>query len=160
MEIRFAKPDDVSGILSLLRQVGQVHRDGRPDIFRAGAQKYSPSQVLTMLNQAHTPIFVAVDGQEVAGYCFCQLLNYEKDPVISNHKTLYIDDLCVDEGKRGQHIGKTIYDHVCRFAKEQGCYNITLNVWTCNPGAVKFYQSMGMMPQKLTMERVLDAEEK
>ena len=160
MEIRFAKPDDVAGIISLLQQVGQMHHDGRPDIFRAGAQKYSPSQVLTMLDQPTTPIFVAAEGEAVLGYCFCQLRSTKNDPVICDHKELYVDDLCVDEEKRGQHIGKEIYQQVCRFAKEQGCYNITLNVWTCNPGAVKFYEHMGLKPQKITMERMLDAEEK
>ena len=160
MEIRFARPQDVDGIISLLRQVGQVHREGRPDIFRAGAQKYSPEQVLSLLSSPDKPIFIAAEDAFVLGYGFCQLKEYQNEPVIADHKTLYIDDLCVDENCRGKGVGKKLYQEICRYAKLQGCYNVTLNVWSCNPSALKFYEKLGLIPQKIGMEQVLDAEEK
>lgn len=159
MEIRFAAPQDIDGIISLLRQVGQLHHQGRPDIFRSGAQKYSPSQVMDMLRCYEKPIFVAVEEGKVLGYGFCQLKVFQNDPVIADHKELYIDDLCVDENCRGKGVGKKVYQEICRYAKLQGCYNVTLNVWSCNPGAMKFYQAMGLAPQKIGMELVLNAEE-
>jgi len=155
MEIRFAIPEDVPGILELLRQVGQVHHQGRPDIFRTDAQKYGPSQVLAMLDKAETPIFVAVEEGEVLGYCFCQMKTYYRDPVIADHTTCYIDDLCIDENARGKHIGSALYEAVCRYAKNRDCYSITLNVWSCNPGAMKFYEKLGLKPQKVGMETIL-----
>ena len=96
MQIRFAQPEDVGGILALLRQVGQVHHQGRPDIFRTGAQKYGASQVLNLLNNSATPVFVAVEEDVVLGYGFCVIREYCNDPVIADHTELYIDDLCVD----------------------------------------------------------------
>lgn len=159
MEIRFAKTEDVPGILSLLRQVGHVHHVGRPDLFRSDAQKYGASQVIAMLDQPCTPIFVAVEGEAVLGYCFCQLKSHFQDPVMKDHTSLYIDDLCVDEGCRGQHIGKALYETACRYGKQTGCYHITLNVWSCNESAMRFYESCGLKPQKITMEQIL-ADEK
>lgn len=156
MEIRFAQPKDVPGILALLRQVGQVHYQGRPDIFQAKAQKYGASQVLSILDSSATPIFVAAEADKVLGYGFCMVKQYENDPVIRDHTTLYIDDLCVDEGCRGQHIGQAIYQEILRYAKQRRCYNVTLNVWSCNPGALKFYEAMGLVPQKICMETVLE----
>lgn len=156
MEIRFAQPKDVPGILALLRQVGQVHHRGRPDLFRTGAQKYSASQVLSMLDSSATPIFVAVEENQVLGYGFCMFKAYENDPVIADHTTLYIDDLCVDENQRGKHIGSAIYKEILRYAKMRRCYNVTLNVWSCNPSAMKFYESMGLKPQKVGMEQLLE----
>lgn len=156
MEIRFADIADVPGILELLRQVGQVHYRGRPDIFRSNAQKYGPSQVLAMLNKADTPIFVAVEGQKVLGYCFLNIKTYYRDPVISDHTTCYIDDLCVDEACRGQHIGRALYETVCKYARERKCYSVTLNVWSCNESAMKFYESLGLKPQKVGMEALLE----
>ena len=156
MEIRFAQPQDVAGILALLRQVGQVHHRGRPDIFQAKAQKYSASQVLSMLDSSATPIFVAVEAEKVLGYGFCMIKKYEQDPVINDHTTLYIDDLCVDENSRGQHVGQAIYQEILRYAKQRRCYNVTLNVWSCNPGAMKFYEAMGLKPQKVGMETILE----
>lgn len=158
MEIRFAEAQDVPGILSLLKQVGQVHHEGRPDIFRAGAQKYGASQVLAMLNKSTSPIFVAVEQNKVFGYGFCQIKNYHQDPVITDHTDLYIDDLCVDESTRGTGVGRAIYHEICRYAKMRGCSAITLNVWCCNESAMRFYEKLGLKPQKIGMEMLLDEE--
>lgn len=155
MEIRFAQAKDVPGILSLLRQVGRVHHQGRPDIFRSNAQKYGASQILAMLESGASPIFVAVEDNTVLGYGFCQFKKYELDPVITDHTELYIDDLCVDENHRKEGIGKAIYEEILRYARVRRCYNVTLNVWCCNPGAMKFYESLGMKPQKIGMEVIL-----
>lgn len=156
MEIRFAETKDVPGILELLRQVGQVHHEGRPDLFRSNAQKYGASQVLNLLNSAATPIFVAVEEEKVLGYGFCIMKDYTQDSVLNPHKSLYIDDLCVDEKCRGQHIGKAIYHEILRYAKMRGCYNVTLNVWCCNESAMGFYESLGLKPQKIGMETILE----
>lgn len=156
MEIRFAEAKDVTGILALLRQVGQVHHQGRPDIFRKGAQKYGASQVLSMLNSSKTPIFVAVEGEKVVGYGFCQVKIYENDPVIADHTEVYIDDLCVDENCRGQGIGQAIYKEIIRYAKMRKADSITLNVWCCNESAMRFYEKLGLKPQKIGMEVLLD----
>ena len=155
MDIRFAIPEDVPGILELLRQVGRVHHNGRPDIFRSDAQKYGPSQVLAMLDKAETPILVAVEEGNVLGYCFCQMKTYYRDSVICDHTTCYIDDLCVHENTRGKHVGTALYEATCRYAKSRGCYNITLNVWSCNPSAMAFYEKLGLKPQKVGMEQLL-----
>lgn len=158
MEIRFAEIKDVPGILSLLQQVGQVHHEGRPDIFRSGAQKYGASQVIAMLNKPGTPIFVAVEEEAVLGYCFCMVKAHEKDPVINDYTELYIDDLCVDEACRGKHIGTALYETVCRYAKQRGCHSITLNVWSFNESALAFYRKLGMQPLKVGMEYLLEDE--
>ena len=155
MEIRFAQAKDVTGILALLRQVGRVHHEGRPDIFRSNAQKYGASQILAMLESSATPIFVAVEEDTVLGYGFCMFKKHELDPVINDHTELYIDDLCVDENRRKEGIGKAIYEEILRYAQMRRCYNVTLNVWSCNPGAMKFYESLGMKPQKVGMEVIL-----
>ena len=155
MEIRFAEIGDVPGILSLLRQVGQVHHEGRPDIFRAGAQKYGASQVIAMLNQPGNPIFVAVEAETVLGYCFCMMKKHEKDPVIADFTELYIDDLCVDAAMRGKGFGKVLYDHAVEYARMNGYYNLTLNVWACNPAAMRFYEKCGLSVQKVGMELLL-----
>ena len=158
MEIRFAQAQDVNGILALLRQVGYVHHVGRPDLFRSNAQKYGASQVLDMLNSSKSPIFVAVEGDKVLGYGFCQVHVYGNDPVIRDHVELYIDDLCVDENCRGQGIGKKIYQEILRYAKMRRCDSVTLNVWCCNESAMKFYESLGLKPRKIGMECMLNAD--
>ena len=99
------------------------------------------------------------------GHAFCIYKQALDDNVLTDIKTLYIDDICVDETARKRHVGRELYEYVMAYAKEHDFYNMTLNVWTCNPGAVKFYEKMGMLPQKIGMEIVLqmpgsDREEK
>lgn len=155
MDIRFAEKQDVAGILALLKQVGAVHHEGRPDLFRTGAQKYGASQVLAMLESKDSPIFVAVEEEKVLGYCFCQMQSHPQDPVLCDVLSLYIDDLCVDENCRKKGVGKALYEAVCRYAKMRKCYNITLNVWACNASAMAFYEKMGLKPQKIGLETIL-----
>lgn len=155
MEIRFAQPKDIPGILALLLQVGSVHREGRPDLFRQGAQKYSASQILAMIDDISCPIFVAAEEAGVLGYCFCQVKDFSKDSVMADYKTLYIDDLCVDAAQRGKKVGTALYDAAVSYAKMRKCYNVTLNVWCCNESAMAFYEKLGLTPQKIGMETIL-----
>ncbi len=152
MEIRFAEAKDVTGILALLRQVGRVHHEGRPDLFRKGAQKYGASQVLSMLDSPKTPVFVAISQDKVVGYGFCQVKTYDCDPVMTDRTELYIDDICVDEACRGDGVGTAIYREICRYAKMRRVDYITLNVWCCNESAMAFYEKLGLKPQKIGME--------
>ena len=154
--IRRAEEKDIPGILNLLVQVDMVHHNGRPDLFKGPATKYNAEELKAIISDDQNPIFVCVtpDGF-VSGHAFCQHKQVVGDSVLTDIKTLYIDDICVDESMRGQHIGKMLYEHVLCYAKEAGCYNITLNVWSCNPGAQKFYESMGLVPQKTCMEKIL-----
>jgi ribosomal protein S18 acetylase RimI-like enzyme len=109
-----------------------------------------------MLTDAERPILVAVDEEDdVLGYCFCMFQQHNAHSVMTDIKTLYIDDLCVDEALRGRHVGKELYDAAVRLAKDHSCYNLTLNVWSCNPSAIKFYEAMGLIPQKIGMEMIL-----
>ena len=144
---------DLLGIASLLRQVLEIHHQGRPDIFKGGVRKYTDDELKAIIDDDSRPIFVAVDEEEnVLGYTFCIFQQELNSHILTDIRTLYIDDLCVDENIRGQHIGSKLYHHVLDFAKEQDCYNVTLNVWSCNPGAQKFYENMGMSPMKTYME--------
>ena len=156
MEIRRAKEQDMDGINKLLLQVCLVHHKGRPDIFKYGAKQYTDEQLKAIIHDEDRPIFTAVDESgNVLGYAFCIFQQHIKDNILTDIKTLYIDDLCVDEEIRGRHIGKQLYETVLSFAREQGCYNVTLNVWSCNESAMKFYQSCGLKPQKIGMETIL-----
>ena len=153
--IRKATKKDIPKIMDLLSQVDLVHHNGRPDIFKIGT-KYNEAELEIMLSDTSRPILVSTDDKdEVQGYCFCIFQQHIDNSVLTDIKTLYIDDLCVDETLRGKHIGKELYFAALDFARENGCYNLTLNVWSCNKSALKFYESLGLTPQKIGMETIL-----
>ena len=156
MQIRRAKASDMEGINKLLNQVLMVHHNGRPDLFKANVKKYTDEELLEIIVDDTRPIFVGVDEDEtVLGYAFCIFQQHINNNILTDVKTLYIDDLCVDEELRGKHIGKELYEYVLAFAKESGCYNVTLNVWSCNESAMSFYEKCGLVPQKVGMEKIL-----
>ena len=153
--IRKACEKDIPKIEDLLSQVDLVHHNGRPDIFKIG-KKYDEEELKVLLKDESRPILVAAgENDEVLGYCFCIYQQHLDNSVLTDIKTLYIDDLCVDETLRGQHIGTKLYEAALQMAKENGCYNLTLNVWSCNPSAMRFYEALGMLPQKIAMEKIL-----
>jgi len=155
MDIRFAETRDIAGMIDLLQQVGQVHHQIRPDLFRSGAQKYNVSDLEELLKDPARPIFAAVEEENLLGYCFCILEETKDNPVLMDDKTLYIDDLCVDETIRGRHVGKALYDHTKAYAKSIGCRSVTLNVWCGNDSAMAFYEKRGLKPRKIYMEDML-----
>ena len=156
MNIRRATEADIGGINRLLRQVLTVHHQGRPDIFKADAKKYTDDELAVIIRDDDRPIFVAADEKnEVLGYAFCILIQHKNDNILTDIKTLYIDDLCVEESLRGQHVGRALYEHTVAFARNIGCYNLTLNVWSCNQNAMRFYEKCGLVPQKVGMELIL-----
>ena len=155
MEIRRAEARDIPRLEELLLQVNLVHHEGRPDLFRVGT-KYTEEELEALLLDEERPILVATDERDrVLGYCFGIIQQKNNDNILTDVKTFYIDDLCVDENTRGQHVGRTLYEAALALAKELGCYNLTLNVWSCNASAMQFYEKLGLVPQKIGMEQIL-----
>lgn len=153
MEIRRAEERDIPAILKLLKQVNQIHASARPDLFRPQS-KYGRQEVEGLLTNPARPVFVADEGG-VLGYLMGEFIDNSKNHNLAPIKTFYIDDLCVDEGARGRGVGTALYNYALGFAKQSGCYNVTLHVWACNPAAEAFYKKCGMKPQNTTMEQIL-----
>ena len=152
--IRKANKGDIQRIIELLHQVNMVHHVLRPDLFKPYTTKYNEQELEVMLDDDSKPIFVNDEGT-VLGYAFCKITEVKGDQLLVDIKTLYIDDICVDENARGKHVGKELYEYVRDYAKTIGCNNITLNVWEGNEPALHFYKNMGMQVQKTTMEIIL-----
>ena len=153
--IRFAQIRDIPQLGSLLEQVNLVHHLGRPDLFKKG-KKYTDDELALLLGDADRPILVWTDEADITrGYAFCVLQQHRDSNLMTDIKTLYVDDLCVDESMRGRHIGSALYEAVLELARKEGCYNVTLNVWSCNPSALRFYEKCGLVPQKIGLEKIL-----
>jgi ribosomal protein S18 acetylase RimI-like enzyme len=155
IEVRRAESRDIPAIMDLLVQVNMVHHNGRPDLFKGPTTKYTADELAAILADDETPVFVGVDESgRVLGHGFC-VLQHSGGRLMAEHDTLYIDDICVDESARGLGAGRAVYDHIVEYARQRGCYNVTLNVWTCNPGAMRFYEKLGMKPYRVGMETIL-----
>lgn len=152
--IRKADKRDIVRIMELLHQVNMTHHVIRPDLFKPHTTKYDAQELEALLADASKPVFVYDDG-EVLGHAFCRVSETKDHRLLQDVKTLYIDDICVDEKARGRHVGKALYEFVREYARSTGCYNITLNVWEGNVAAASFYRNMGLRIQKTTLETIL-----
>ena len=157
MIIRKAEDKDIPRIIELLGQVLQIHADIRPDVFIPGTTKYTVDELRELLKDEEKPIYIAANEEDVCvGYAFCQLQEQPFSNNMVQFKSLFIDDLCVDQLARGQHIGESLFEYVKKEAEQMGCYEVTLNVWSGNTSAEKFYEKMGMKTKERQMEYTLD----
>ena len=58
MNIRRAEKKDLNGINNLLRQVLEMHHNGRPDIFKSNAKKYTDDELLDIIADAKDPFLL------------------------------------------------------------------------------------------------------
>ena len=133
--IRRAESRDLDKTLKLLGEVLELHAKIRPDIFISGTTKYTREELQAIFANDQTPVF---------------------STNMKDFSTLFIDDLCVDENCRGQHVGTLLFDYVKQYARDNGCYDVTLNVWEGNDNARRFYEKMGMFVKETQMEILLD----
>lgn len=154
--IRRAEDRDIPEILRLLVEVNMVHHKIRPDLFKGPATKYTEEELKALIRKTEDPIFVfPLQDGKIAGYIFCQSEETEESDLRTAVRTLYIDDLCVDEAVRGKHVGERLYRHAAAYAKAEGFYNVTLHVWGGNESAANFYDKMGLRPQFTCLETIL-----
>lgn len=155
MIIRKAKLTDIDRLSELLYEVHKLHAKHRPDVFKKRKQKYTKQDLETILTNDSTPVWVAEEKRQVVGYIFCIYEEIKDHPSMTDRKTLYIDDLCVDQEFRKKGIGSQLYNYAKMIARTKGCYDVTLNVWNLNPGAIVFYEKLGLKPMKVYMEEIL-----
>lgn len=156
--VRRAVPEDYSLIGMLLGGLLDMHRCKRPDLFEESAArtgKYTEKEYLDLLNDGRAVIFTACRGEKAVGYLVCKIVTGCENPVLKNVKTLYLDDLCVAEDERRRGAGRALMSAAESYARENGFYNLTLNVWEFNENAREFYEHLGYNTQRREMEKIL-----
>lgn len=149
--IRRATVADIPALQQLLGQILRVHHEARPDLFKAEGSKFTDAELEVLIKTNDRPIFVYEDDGQILGHLFLEKKR-SNGSVEAPVKTMFIDDLCVDEAGRGKGIGQAMYDFALEYAKQEGCYHLTLNVWNDNQSALAFYEKQGMKPLYTQME--------
>ena len=63
LTIRRAVQADIPRLNELLRQVLELHHQGRPDLFLTGRKKFTDPQLQAILADQNQPVLVAADAQ-------------------------------------------------------------------------------------------------
>ncbi len=154
-KIRRTEENDINEINKLLYVVQEVYHRARPNLFKGNTKKYTDLELKEIIKDDTKLVFVYEDDKQINGYAFC-IIKEEVSHILTKIKTAYIDDLCVEEASRRNHIGTKLYSFTLEYAKRIGGYNLTLNVLADNKDALKLYEKIGLHSQKIAMERILD----
>ena len=156
MIIRNIKLEDFDDVNNLFMQLHNSEVEHRPDLFRK-IEKPTTSRAwdfeTSLADSSKIMIGAEVDGK-IVGFVIVQIRQAEYK--IQTPRTFaYFENIVVDENYRRKGIGTAIYQEGVKRAKEQGATSMELKVWNFNTGAIKFYQSLGMSVQSLTMEKAI-----
>ena len=152
MKIRKAEVKDIPSLILLLKEVLAVHAEIRPDIF-SSTTKYNEADIKEILKNDKKPIYVAVnDEDKVLGYLFLELKDNKEASNQKFRTTLYIDDICVAKEHRREGIGEALFNFAKELAISLKCDDITLNVWSGNEAALKFYTKHGFKERNAILE--------
>jgi ribosomal protein S18 acetylase RimI-like enzyme len=132
--IRFAKPEDVNGIMKLIQELALFENE--PD-----AVDIDESYLLThgFGKQKSFECFVAASkNQEILGMA----LFYNR---FSTWKglTIHLEDLIVKEKHRKKGIGKALFERLISHAKAENINRLEWVVLDWNTNAIAFYESYG-----------------
>lgn len=148
--IRNMNENDYAEFDTLMAKLHGLHVTARPDVFLPVPHIYSEdvfrNEILN--SETHFALCAVSDGK-IVGICTAEK---RFRSMMKNMKTVYIDDIFVDEGFRRRGIAKMLADKITSEAKTFGAERIDLTVWEFNDEARGFYEALGFT----TMRRVLE----
>ena len=152
MQIRNMTLNDYNEVDRLMAQVHLLHVNGRPDLYIDVDHIYSYEQFKEMVENEDMITILAEEDGKVLGIC---MITMRAKTCMVKRRTAYMEDLCVDESCRGRGIGKALFLYAKEVSVKMGAERLDLMVWDFNEDARKFYEKMGMKPQRYIYESKL-----
>lgn len=152
MTIRDMKLEDYDAVDTLMQQLHKIHVNGRPDLYVEMEHPYSKEELTEKIYNKEVITLAAEEEDRIVGLCIV-VIKHRSGMV--NMKTAYVDDLVVDQSYQRRGIAKSLFQKAEERAKALGAERMDLTVWSFNENALKFYQSIGMVPQRYILEKPL-----
>lgn len=152
MMIRDMKLEDYDAVDTLMQQLHKIHVNGRPDLYVEMEHPYSKEELTEKIYNKEVITLAAEEENRIVGLCIV-VIKHRSGMV--NMKTAYVDDLVVDQSYQHRGIAKSLFQKAEERAKALGAERMDLTVWSFNENALKFYQSIGMVPQRYILEKPL-----
>ena len=152
MTIRDMKLEDYDAVDTLMQQLHKIHVNGRPDLYVEMEHPYSKEELTEKIYNKEVITLAAEEENRIVGLCIV-VIRHRSGMV--NMKTAYVDDLVVDQSYQHRGIAKSLFQKAEERAKALGAERMDLTVWSFNENALKFYQSIGMVPQRYILEKPL-----
>ena len=153
INFRKAVDSDYSHILQLKRQVHEFHHAQRPDFYRTTKFPFEKTEFDNLINNKNSDIFIVEKDGIICGYAITKIIEFKDNPLVNNHKRLFIDDICIDNSFRKKGIGQFLMEKLELICKSDEFEYLDLNVWDFNTDAIDFYKKTGMKEIMIRMEK-------
>ena len=147
--IRPACEADFPAVSAILQQVHDLHVAWRPDVYRPCAPALPQEAFLQELQGGL--LFVAEDQGIFLGILSCMERRVRSERQVAR-RVLFIDVMAVDEGHRGQGIGRQLLAFARRYAQQQAFDGLELQVNARNAAARAMYERCGFTEKSINME--------
>ena len=95
------------------------------------------------LNNENIQSIIVYDNDEAIGYALFYKREYPEHLFKKGHRSLYIDQMCVNPDYQRKGIGKKIIDFIKDYCSDKNIKRIELSVWSDNLIAKSFYKKVG-----------------
>ncbi len=155
-QIRGAVAEDREKIMPLQQQIADVHRMGRPDLFKAEVRYFDEDSFNWRLNEPSHYVFIAeTDDGKVVGYAFAWVRYIRDHSTYFDRNEFYVDDICVLPEYQRKGIGTKLIAACIEAGRQNDCYSMELGVFSFNKEAIALYESIGMKERIKRMELIL-----
>ncbi|MFD4706867.1 GNAT family N-acetyltransferase [Gottfriedia sp. NPDC058432] len=150
--IRNANQEDYESLISLFRQVHDLHVLERPDLYKENSTPVGEEEFNNQLKDDKQHIIVATLATKILGVAVLKEEEIPENSFVNARKILLLNSLCVDDASRKKGIGRKLMQYIIDFAKELNVDSVELGVSESNQKAIHFYESIGLTTKNRKME--------
>jgi ribosomal protein S18 acetylase RimI-like enzyme len=142
--IRQATTADAEIISALNADVQALHWSALPWRFKPpGPATFPPVAAAGLLAQPNHLVFIAEIDSRPVGYAYAELTRRPESSSRYAVDMVYIHHISVQPAHRKRGVGRALMDAVRSAASERGIDLLTLDVWTFNEDARRFFRRQG-----------------
>lgn len=150
--VRYAERGELERVNELRKEVSELHASGRPDIFRPGFGGDLRDRVYRAFEDEGSDVIVADCGGTVCGFAIVQRIDKPESAYMCARRICHIEEFGVDSEFRRRGVGSALIGFCRSEAARMGFGRISLDVWSFNESAMKFYESLGFRTSRSFME--------
>ena len=143
---RAAEIEDLSVLLEFEQQLINFER---PFDATLKEEKISYYDIKAMILSDEIEVIVAVENDEIIGSGYARVENAK--PYLKHQNFAYLGFMFVKDSSRGKGVNKLVIDALNKWILSKNIYEVRLDVYAENPGAIKAYEKVGFKKQMINM---------